>query len=482
MTSAAAVTITTALTAITPGNAEAASAAAAEPLLQLVVAQKNITLTRSRGQVFLDPGIWVASRRAPLELRVSRKGYSAPLQINQILRGPSGSTRSRRLPASVLPETPVGLKNFLRLTVKDQVGTVKATLPISFCPNTSDPARLTPTAPNSSPYPLLCGNNPFMLGHVWGVQKDWAADPTDAPPVLPLTPGKYEVTATITPAYVNLFHIPAAHASSKVEVTVVDGQDTGIHSPAPTAASTQVPPQAPPLSRARTVTNPPKDSLPDMIALPAWDISTGTESRRDLLNFAAAVWASGDAPLDIQAFRKDNGSLTMDAYQYFWRNGKVIGQAPAGSMGFESDHDHDHWHYEQFARYRLLDADQKSVVKSQKTGFCIAPTDPINLLLPHAPRQPVLGFAGRCGSPTALWVRQTLPVGWGDTYPADIEGQAFDITSVPNGTYYVEITANPQRVLHERSLTNDRTLRKVILGGAAGNRSVKVSAWHGIDG
>jgi Lysyl oxidase len=88
---------------------------------------------------------------------------------------------------------------------------------------------------------------------------------------------------------------------------------------------------------------------------------------------------------------------------------------------------------------------------------------------------------GECGSPTALWVAEELPLGWGDTYFQSIAGQSFDITHVPNGTYYVQVTANPERVLYETSTRNDVSLRKVILGGTPGHRTVKVPAWHGID-
>jgi hypothetical protein len=52
---------------------------------------------------------------------------------------------------------------------------------------------------------------------------------------------------------------------------------------------------------------------------------------------------------------------------------------------------------------------------------------------------------------------------------------------VPNGTYYIEVTANPERVLYETTTADDISYRKVILGGTPGNRSVKVPAWHGID-
>ncbi len=122
-------------------------------------------------------------------------------------------------------------------------------------------------------------------------------------------------------------------------------------------------------------------------------------------------------------------------------------------------------------------------MRSHKVGFCIAPTDPVDLLATHTPSgsRPTTGFTGQCGLPSALWVQEMMPVGWGDTYIQSIAGQAFNITSVPNGIYYIEIIANPQHVLYESNTHNDVSLRKVILGGRPGHRTVKVPAWHGID-
>jgi hypothetical protein len=92
-----------------------------------------------------------------------------------------------------------------------------------------------------------------------------------------------------------------------------------------------------------------------------------------------------------------------------------------------------------------------------------------------------IGLFGQCGSPTALWVQEYLPVGWGDTYFQTVPGQSFNITHLPNGTYYIEVIANPLKVLRESNMNNDVSLRRVILGGTRGHRTVRVPAWHGID-
>lgn len=226
---------------------------------------------------------------------------------------------------------------------------------------------------------------------------------------------------------------------------------------------------------------PPQAALPQLTALPSWGIATSSQSGHDWLNFGATVWVGGNAPLDVEGFHVA-GSPLMVAYQYFWQDGKVIGRAQVGTMGFDGQNGHSHWHFEQFAQYQLLTANTQLAVRSQKVGFCIAPTDGVDLLLPSATWQPTyIGLTGQCGKPGALWVQEYLPVGWGDTYDQSKAGQAFDITSLPNGIYYIEIIANPLHELYELSTTSSASLREVILGGTKGHRTVRVPAWNGID-
>jgi hypothetical protein len=138
----------------------------------------------------------------------------------------------------------------------------------------------------------------------------------------------------------------------------------------------------------------------------------------------------------------------------------------------------------QFARYSLLDAARTTTIVSRKEAFCLAPTDAIDLLAPGAEWTPgTIGLGGsNCGyGPTALWVRELLPVGWGDTYFQGLPGQSFDITDLPNGRYFIAVEANPLGLLYEGRTDNNVELREVILGGAPGNRTVRVPPWHGID-
>jgi hypothetical protein len=229
---------------------------------------------------------------------------------------------------------------------------------------------------------------------------------------------------------------------------------------------------------------------PDLRPLPAWGIGVvGPEEAgvpatgpQQYLAFNANVWNAGPSPLVVDGFRRP-GTLLMDAYQYFFdTRGNQVGWAPTGTLEYDTRDGHQHWHFTDFARYRLLKAHKQQAARSQKEAFCIAPTDGIDLTVRGANWKPFLtDLHTACGTASAIAIRETLDTGWGDTYTQLLPGQSFDITSLPNGTYYIEVVANPDHRLYEGTTSNNVSLRKVILGGTRGNRSVTVPPYEDID-
>lgn len=481
------------IAAALPTGLASAKTVTGGPTIKLVNAQNNITVARYGKRVYLDPGIYVTALGAPLQFDVQRAGYGKPLTISEVIRVPGKPTVVRPLPAWTLQGW-TGLHRFLRMTVKNAAGKTVAEHMLPFCPDSWDAQRSSPDSAGSSHFPMSCEFSPFQLSNAWGIQRGWGVDPLsnfNTAGRLKLALGKYTVTMHITWMWRRFLHIRAADAASSVNVTVVKpGQCSFpcLRHPAttrPPAATRQPLPSLP--ASVPVMNHPPASILPDLVPLPSSNIrtihfrNTPTSPSSDQLTFGATVWVGGHSRLDVEGFRS-NGSPTMRAYQYFWKNGRVIGRTRAGTMGFDSKLGHVHWHFQQFAQYRLLNATKTVAVRSQKVGFCIAPTGGIDLLLPHALWQPrFFGFGGSCGSPSALWVREMLPLGWGDTYFQWVAGQAFNISHLPNGTYYIEVIANPGKVLHESNYGNDSSLRKVILGGTPGHRTVRVPAYHGID-
>jgi hypothetical protein len=407
------------------------------------------------------------------------------MTATQIIKTPWGTTEKKTLPASMLNARDTGLSNFFHLAVRNNKGKVVLSKNEAFCPDTYSyfASRTGPSSALTSPYPQGCGSfDPFPVSNVWGIAKGWAMDPASssfATAKLPL--GTYRFTETINPGDARWFGVQAKYKSVTVKVRVAKGGGgccVGV------GVGVGRPRSLPSLPRhVRTLSKAPAGDLPDLVPLPSWGITTShvKKTGHDFLNFGATVWVGGNSPLDVEGFRVP-GTPVMKAYQYFWHNGKIVGRVRAGTMGFDNKKGHHHWHFEQFGRYTLLSASKKLIVRSEKVGFCIAPTDQVNLLLPHAKWNPTeVGLGGQCGDPGALWVQEYMPIGWGDTYDQYKAGQAFDITHLKNGTYYIEVIANPEHALHEITRSNDVSLRKVIIGGTAAHRTVTVPAWHGID-
>ncbi|MFE7839269.1 lysyl oxidase family protein [Streptomyces sp. NPDC057474] len=219
---------------------------------------------------------------------------------------------------------------------------------------------------------------------------------------------------------------------------------------------------------------------PDLRSLPAWDIAVtdgedGDAPGKDYLAFSANVWNAGPAPLVVDGFRKPGADL-MDAYQYFYdADGKQVGYTPTGTMEWDPRIGHEHWHFTDFASYRLLSEDQTKEVRSGKEAFCLANTDAIDYTVKNANWHPEnTDLSTACGSQDAISVREVLDVGSGDTYTQYRPGQSFDISDLPNGTYYIQVIANPENRLQETNHKNNIALRKVILGGDPGARTVQV--------
>ncbi|RPK94406.1 MULTISPECIES: lysyl oxidase family protein [Streptomyces] len=222
---------------------------------------------------------------------------------------------------------------------------------------------------------------------------------------------------------------------------------------------------------------------PDLRSLPAYGItvSDGYEEvpGKDYLAFSANVWNAGPAKLVVDGFRSPGKEL-MDAYQYFYdADGKQVGYTPTGTMEWDPRPGHEHWHFTDFASYRLLKADKKESVRSGKEAFCLANTDAVDYTVKNANWHPDnTDLSTACGKENSVSVREVLDVGSGDTYTQDLPGQSFDITDLPNGTYYIQVLANPENRLKETNHKNNSALRKVVLGGKKGARTVKVPAHH----
>jgi Lysyl oxidase len=456
-------------------SAPVSAAPAGTPRLGLRAASPFVELIRYEGEraSLGDLGVSLVARDAPFELRVRRETYEDPVRVWQAFHGP-GAVHLTELPADILDGWS-GLDRFLRIELLDRTGTrIRSRIP-DACVAGWQAERVDDSGPFDPTYPVGCGTNPLTLGSVWGIDQGWAVAPFLSHASVRVPDGRYTAVVSIRARYQELFGVAPEDAEVRVAVRIRTGSGCdfcGALAPADT-------PTRRTLTPAPITADPDPATMPDLVALPAYGIGTFRQRGRDYLRFGADVWDRGPASLVVEGFRAP-GEDRMDAYQYFLQDGAVVGRASVGSFHFDRRDGHQHWHFLQFARYRLLDASQ-AAIRSRKQAFCLAPTDAIDLTAAGAVwRSDRSGFS-QCGSANSIWIREILPAGWGDTYYQWVPGQSFDITALPNGSYWIEVRANPTGRLFDADPSNDVELREVILGGSPGARTVSVPPWHGID-
>ncbi len=456
-------------------------AAGPAPTIRLFVSSTRITVERNRRDfVYVDPGAWVTPVTDNFELWVSRPDYDTPITIKQV--DPDTEMVLRTISADHLDGWS-GLKDFARYEVRDAAGKVVIADTISLCPNGYLRQRLSDDSPLTTSYPYFCGGGPFTKGSIWGIDEGWAAGLIGDDYYglgWKAERRNYTLTFTIERDWANLLQIPPTDATAQVHVTAVDrgtlaAEQAGVQPARPSA------PAAAPYPKTPITTTPDPGSLPDLVALPGWGMATYARKGHDYLAFNSTEWNAGPGTMVVEGFRGTDDP-TMDAFQYFLVDGGPVGRAPIGELEFHAGGGHNHWHFEQFTQYSLLDASQTQVEVSGKQSWCLVDTDAIDLTLPNANLQGYGQDLGTsCGGPGALWIREVLDVGWGDTYEQYVAGQAFDITGLPNGRYFVRVHVNPLGAMYESSTANNIEDRLIRLRGKPGHRRVVVPPWHGID-
>ncbi|MFT4084694.1 MAG: lysyl oxidase family protein [Nocardioides sp.] len=446
------------------GSAQAAAASSA-PLR--VWAPKRVVVRAYGKQVYDDLGVQLIAGSSPFEVRTTRASYKVAPVTKAIIG-------DREVTLPVPASAPLGsLPGFTRLTLTPKSGGQARVINAPTCFSNYAQQRITPSAPATSPYPDECTYNAYSLGTVQGLQAGWALSPY-LDRSFKIATGRYDATVQIAPRYAKALGLSTAQSSRAFTLVVKKGAD-GRRKVAETDGDIATPAAHPPTGKTASQTGVADSGpRPDLRSMPAWGISLNKKGT--VLRFSATVWNGGDSPLVVDGFRRGNKPV-MDAYQYFFdADGNQTGYEPVGTMEWDNRPSHFHWHFHDFARYSLLDANKKNVKISGKESFCLANTDAADLTVSGAAWRPDnTDLATACGDQSSISLREVLASGWGDTYTQYRAGQAFDISKLPNGTYFISVNANPHKALVEQSYTNNQSLRKIRIKGTAKHRRVVVS-------
>jgi hypothetical protein len=463
------------------------AAAASPPRVELIVVGTDVTAVAPfEGAPRAVPVVLhLVNRGGPVEVEVRRDPGARTWRALQVVDG-----ERRPMPEGV-PVGPKGLGRAIEVTVLDSARRVVRRRAIDLCLN-AQAVRLGASGAALSPFPGGCLFHPLARGLRLGLGTDYAA-PLDVSGVVAggMKPGRYTVRVRLRPATAEWLGMAPGGRAATLRLIVrplpaAPEQPTG-GGPAFGPPAEDHPEHRPryrrpaPTPPPPTDVVPPADALPNLAALPAYAIVPLPRGGRDALHFSSTIWNAGPGPLIVEGYRR-GAAPTMDAFQFFRRGDEDVAAVPVGILDYDARVEHDHWHFRDFARYSLVRPDGRTAATSPKEAWCLAPTDQIDQLVPNAeprPGDPFLSTA--CGDASAVQVRQVLEVGAGDTYGIGTPGQTVDITRLPNGVYDLKVEANPAGALRETTEADNVALRRVVLGGTRGRRTVRVPPVEGID-
>jgi len=160
---------------------------------------------------------------------------------------------------------------------------------------------------------------------------------------------------------------------------------------------------------------------------------------------------------------------TQDVHQRVYEPNGAYTDLLAGTFTYHSGHGH--IHFDGFAEYRLRQVLAGGgvgdvVATGGKVSFCLLDVERYNTSGPGSP------YFLNCGQV------QGISVGWADVYDRGLPGQSIDITSVPNGTYWLEVMVDPQNHLLESDESNNTTRIQIAISRSGGGGSIPPAAFE----
>ncbi len=209
-----------------------------------------------------------------------------------------------------------------------------------------------------------------------------------------------------------------------------------------------------------------QSQLPNLVALPSFDvrIDRADDGPGRALRFSTSVANRSEFGFDLIGV--PGGTDTAAAEQCTsWAGPRVCSER--SNVGrFVWHPEHGHHHFEAFELYELRklnkngapDMSKKGLVASGgKVSFCLldyepdGPTDDPLYSLPHP-------LYAACASGA-----QGISPGWRDTYTFGLYGQQILLRGVPDGTYAIVVTVDPDKRLFETTRSDNVSATRITL-------------------
>ena len=248
---------------------------------------------------------------------------------------------------------------------------------------------------------------------------------------------------------------------------------------------------------------PPRQLLPDLVALPQRNVTFQTpfldffepppapgetcypsevaeEGAQNCLRFDQVFANTGEGTMEMRfVIPHDTNSTAHNIFQRVYRSDGSFNERFAGEWEFHEAHQH--YHYTGFGLSRLFAADEAGQITSatpvrtrrmkvrsqqapqpirsgRKVSFCLADTTIYSWLLkgdgPRTFNAPDCLFPAYSDADNDYLI-QGITNGWADTYDWYLPDQYIEVTGVPDGYYLLETTVDPDNSLLEADETNN---------------------------
>lgn len=315
---------------------------------------------------------------------------------------------------------------------------------------------------------MLCADSHAALGLVSATERD-----------LPPEVASMFVGGHITPAqYASL------PADVKARIDPHEVGDPGDQAPIDYDAILGIPeyPDGPPAGEA-------DENLPDFFPGLTGGVSVDqtSQSGRTLLRFGTRVHNQGTGPASLISGRpgidpiptgapitswvNPDGSQNVLQGVYRWTGSTFTLSYYRAAGQFTYHAGHGHFHFDGYAFYRLrarnpdgtpgayITRNDGTEVVGTKTGFCLINTTSSFIMENGQSSTTLTGYSSSSpynGQPTmSCGLMQGVRVGMADDYSSSLEGQWIDVTGVPNGQYFIEISLDGENAVLESNENNN---------------------------